>query len=284
MNTVSATDIEDIEIALLLEGIYRLYGYDFRSYSPASIKRRLSLVLKKNRFDTFAQLQHRLLHDTKFFTNMLLDLTVTTSELFRDPHFFKGLCHDVLPVLQTYPALRIWHAGCSTGEEVYSLAIFLKEAGLYDRAVIYATDINPLVLKVAKMGIYAGANLSHLEENYKASGGKATLENYYTASYGAIKFDRALAENVLFAEHNLAIDEVFSETHLILCRNVFIYFNQELQNKVVELFSRSLRYKGFLCLGSKETLKFLKSRRSFEDFNATEKIYRKITDNTEPTI
>ncbi len=268
-------DIEDIEIALLLEGIYRLYGYDFRNYAQSSIQRRLALILKKHHLASFSQLQHRLLHEPRFFASALLDLTVTTSEMFRDPDFFSSLGSQVLPFLHTYPALRVWHAGCSTGEEVYSLAILLKEAGLYDRTIIYATDINPLALKVARMGIYSGTSLKQLQDGYKAAGGKARIADYFTASYGAIKFDRSLAENIVFAEHNLAIDEVFSETHLILCRNVFIYFNQTLQSKVLDLFTRSLRYRGFLCLGKKETLKFLGGHRYFEDVNVNESIYRK---------
>jgi len=267
-------DTEDIEIKMLSESIFLKYGYDFRLYAEASLKRRLKMVMSRTSLASLSALQEKLLHDANFFSEVLSQFTVTTSEMFRDPSFFKALRTQVIPILKTYPAVKIWHAGCSTGEEVYSLAILLKEEGLYERSVIYATDINPVALQTAKDGIYRNESMKTFTVNYQASGGRTSFSDYYTALYGAARFDPSLRANVVFSEHNLAVDEVFSEMHLIICRNVLIYFQRPLQERVIKLFAGSLVYKGFLGLGSKETVRFLNSGTQFSDFNSDERIFQ----------
>ncbi len=268
--------LEDIEVKVLAEAIFLYHGYDFRDYAEASFKRRLKALMRKAQLTSLSQLQHLLLHDPDFFASAVAQLTIAVSEMFRDPGFFRSLREHVFPVLRTYPAFKIWHAGCSSGEEVYSLAIALKEEGLYDRAVIYATDLNAAALKVAKDGIYPMDSIRAFTANYQDAGGRRAAADYYTACYGAARLDPALAENVVFAEHNLATDDVFSEMNLILCRNVMIYFKRELQDRVLELFTRSLAYKGFLCLGSKETVRFMKGSEAFEPVVAQDAIFRKL--------
>jgi chemotaxis protein methyltransferase CheR len=267
---------EDIEVSLLLEGVQMRYGYDFRGYSRASVKRRMKALLAKARLPSFSHLQHELLHRPDFFAAAMSDFTVTTSEMFRDPSFFRALREQVVPVLRTYPSLKIWHAGCSTGEEVYSLAILLKEEGLYDRCVIYATDINQTALKAARDGIYPADSVRLFTANYQQAGGTRAFSDYYSALYGGARLDPALREAVVFTDHNLVTDDVFSETQLILCRNVLIYFNRELQSRVLDLFTRSLAYKGFLCLGSKETVAFIEGGRHYRSFVASERIYQAV--------
>ena len=268
--------VDEIEIKLFAEAIFLRYGYDFRAYSEASFRRRVEQVMRKLRLDTVARLQHDVLHKPEVFANVIPDLTVGTSEMFRDPCFYIALREQVLPVLKTYPTFKIWHAGCSTGEEVYSLAIMLREEGLADKAVIYATDINQNALKLARDGIYPIERMRQFTTNYQQINGRATFADYYTVAYGAARLDPSLRSNIVFFDHNLVTDDVFSEIQLILCRNVLIYFKRELQARVLDLFLRSLCYKGFLGLGSKESIKFLNGHEVFEDVDGAEKIYRKI--------
>ncbi|MGE0173972.1 MAG: protein-glutamate O-methyltransferase CheR [Oligoflexales bacterium] len=268
--------IEEIELKLLIEAIVQRYGYDFRDYSEASFRRRVAAAMNKHSIKSLSLLQHELLRSPDFFSQLVSDLTVTTSEMFRDPEFFHALRTEIIPVLKTYPAIKIWHAGCSKGEEVYSLAIILQEEGLLSRTIIYATDINEAALEIAKAGIYPLDAVATYTRNYHKSGGRGNFADYYVASYEAAKFDSNLISNVVFAEHNLATDDVFSEVTLILCRNVLIYFKRPLQNKVFDLFSRSLSYKGFLCLGSKETMRLSPAAKDFESSPSHSSIYRKI--------
>lgn len=266
---------QNIEIQLLLQAIYLKYGYDFRNYAKASIKRRIQHRLTKSSMANISAMQHKLLYDVAFFNTLLLDLSINVTEMFRDPNFYLALRKSVLPALKHFPYLKIWHAGCSTGEEVYSMAILLKEEGLYERTQIYATDMNEVVLKKAKDGIFAIDQLKHYTENYQKAGGKESFSDYYVAHYDHVVMDKSLKEHVLFSDHNLATDGVFGEMNLIVCRNVLIYFNRELQNRVLGLFLESLADKGFLCLGSKESIRFSEQTDSFDDVVKDEKIYQK---------
>ncbi|OQX96483.1 chemotaxis protein CheR [candidate division KSB1 bacterium 4572_119] len=268
---------ENIEIELLLEAIYQKYGYDFRKYSRASIKRRILHRLAKTDLDSVSEMQHRLLYDVEFFDKLLLDLSVNVTEMFRDPNFYLDVRKEVFPVLKTYPYLKIWHAGCATGEEVYSLAIMLREEGLYDRALIYATDFNEVVLKKAKQGIIPLNEIQKYTANYQKAGGKESFADYYTAKYNSALIDQSLKKNIVFSDHNLATDGVFGEMNLIFCRNVLIYFKKELQNRVIGLFRESLCNLGFLCLGSKESLMFSEYEKNFEPTVKETKIFRKIS-------
>lgn len=267
-------DIEDIEIDVLLEALFRRYGYDFRHYSRASMKRRIKHYMEKKRITRISALIPTLLYSEDSFRELFMTISVTTTEMFRDPWFFATLRDKVLPFLTTYPYINIWQAGCSTGEEVYSLAILLKEAGFYDRVRIYATDFNDVALQRAKARIYPLRDIKLYTENYQKAGGKASLSDYYHAQYNSAIFRADLQKNVTFASHNLAIDGVFAEMHLILCRNVLIYFNDTLQNRVFRLFQDSLRHGGFLCLGSKETLQFSTVKDNFDVFDAEARVYR----------
>lgn len=268
-------DPQALEVGFLLEAIWQRYGYDFRNYSEASITRRLDHIRSKAGDQSLSQLLHRVLHQPGFFHDMVIDLTVTTSEMFRDPPFFRQLREVVCPILHTFPTINIWHAGCSTGEEVYSVAILLKEEGLLDRATIFATDINRHALKRAREGIYSAESLRTFTANYQKAGGKGSFAEYYHAAYGGAVMHQELRANVLFSEHNLVTDTVFAETHLVLCRNVMIYFQQPLQNRVLQIFSDSLRRGGFLCLGSKETLEFSAVKEQFQTVDPRARIYRK---------
>ncbi|WP_148717284.1 CheR family methyltransferase [Chitinolyticbacter meiyuanensis] len=265
----------DIELRLLIEAIYLKYSYDFRNYSPASLKRRVQHALVQFECRTVSGLQERILHSQQQFAELLQYLTVPVSEMFRDPAYFLALRRDVLPVLATYPSLKIWIAGCSTGEEVYSLAILLHEEGLLERTLIYATDINPRSLQRAEDGIYPVADLQRFTANYRAAGGKRAFSDYYTAAYGSAILDRQLKRQVTFADHSLATDSVFAETHLVSCRNVLIYFNRELQDRAFGLFCDSLCHRGFMGLGSKETVQFSSHATAFETVARDERIYRK---------
>lgn len=265
----------DFEIQLLLEAIYQKYSYDFRSYSMTSVRRRVATVLTHYGFKSVSGLQERVLHDPGFFSELLQFLTIPTSEMFRDPPFFMQMRESVLPILQTYPSLKIWIAGCSTGEEVYSYAILLHEAGLLDRTTIYATDINPRSLKKAEQGIFPLDKTRDYAENYRRSGGQNDFNDYLVADAKAVIFDRKLKENIVFADHSLATDSVFSEVQLVSCRNVLIYFNRELQNRALGLFKDSLVRRGFLGIGSKESLRFSGYEKDFEYFSQSEKIYRR---------
>ena len=266
----------DIELRLLIEAIYLKYSYDFRDYSGASVKRRVAHALRQFDCATISALQERVLHDPAAFMQLLQFLTIPVSEMFRDPSHFLAIRQEVVPLLKTYPSIKIWIAGCSTGEEVYSMAILLREEGLLDRTIIYATDINPRSLEKAKQGIFSLENIRGYTQNYLKAGGQREFSEYYTAAYDYAIFDKSLRENVTFADHSLATDSVFSETHLISCRNVLIYFNKSLQNRAFGLFHDSLCHRGFLMLGSKETLDFSDYSKQFTPVLKQERIYRKL--------
>jgi chemotaxis protein methyltransferase CheR len=269
------SEIEDLEIQLLLEALFQRYHYDFRHYARASIKRRLVQARLQLGFATISAMQDRVLHDASMLPRLLDFLTVQVSEMFRDPTYFKALRDKVLPHLRTYPSLKVWIAGSSTGEEVYSMAILFKEEGLYDRTIFYATDINPEALAAAEAGVYAIDRVRKFTENHQKSGGKSSLSDYYTAAYGRAAFDKTLRERVVFSDHSLVTDAVFAEMHLISCRNVMIYFDRPLQDRAIGLFHESLTRKGFLGLGSKESLRFSSHAGGFTDFVAGEKIYQR---------
>lgn len=265
----------EIELRLLIEAIYLKYSYDFRDYSGASIKRRVQHALAQFECATISALQEKVLHDPTAFMQLLQLLTIPVSEMFRDPSHFLAIRQEVVPLLKTYPSIKIWIAGCSTGEEVYSMAILLREEGLLDRTIIYATDINPRSLDKAKQGIFSMENVRAYTHNYQQAGGQRSFADYYTAAYGYAIFDKSLCENVTFADHSLATDSVFSETQLISCRNVLIYFNKKLQDRAFGLFHESLCHRGFLVLGSKETPDFSAFGKQFEPLVKQERIYRK---------
>jgi chemotaxis protein methyltransferase CheR len=265
----------NIEVKLFLEAIFQKYGYDFRNYSLAHIKRRILHRLSISQLDSISIMQDRVLRDPDFLQQILLDFSINVTEMFRDPDFYLAIRKEVVPLLKTYPFIKIWHAGCATGEEVYSMAILLQEEGLLDRTQIYATDFNQIVLKLAKEGIYSIDSIKGYTLNYIRAGGKGTFSDYYTSQYGGVIMNKSLSENVLFTHHNLATDNVFSELHLIVCRNVLIYFERVLQNRVVGLFKDSLLPGGILCLGSKESLQFNEHAPLFSPMVAKEKIYRK---------
>lgn len=275
MSPALLPSIEDIEIQLLLEAVFLRYHYDFRHYARASIKRRLLQARLHFGVSTITALQERILHDPDMMGQMLGFLTVQVSEMFRDPSYFRALREQVLPHLKTYPSLKVWIAGCSTGEEVYSMAILFKEEGLLDRTIIYATDINPHALAAAKAGIYPLDRIRKFTENHQKSGGRSSLSDYYTADYGRAVFDSSLRANVVFSDHSLVSDAVFGEMQLISCRNVMIYFDRALQDRAVGLFKDSLSRNGFLGIGSKETLRFSRHADAFSDFVLPEKIYRR---------
>ena len=266
---------EDIELRLLLEAIFRKYHYDFRGYSIASIKRRLNQA--KEQFDcaSYSQLQDRVLHDASLLPKLLGYLTVQVSEMFRDPSYFRTIRDTVVPHLRTYPSLKIWIAGCSTGEEVYSFVILFREEGLEDRTIFYATDINPDALKKAEAGVYDLDRLQLFTENHQKSGGKSSLSDYYQAAYGAASFDKSLRQRIVFSDHSLVSDAVFGEMHLVSCRNVLIYFDRDLQDRAIGLFKDSLPHKGFLGLGAKESLRFSCHSDAFVDFARDDRIYQK---------
>ena len=267
--------VEDIEIRLLLEAIYQLYGYDFRSYSPASMRRRIMHRLTMSGFSTVLEMTDRVLRDRQFFVTLLNDLTVNVTEMFRDPEFYKAFREEVVPVLKTFPFIKIWHAGCSTGEEIYSMAILLEEEGLYERAMLYATDIDKNVLAAAKKGIYPIHAFKQYTDNYRRAGGRQSLSDYATARYDSVIMEQRLKRNIVFADHDLATDQVFGEMHVILCRNVLIYFDRPLQQRVFKLFGESLDMGGFLCLGTKESLRFSGNEESFDVVNRSLRIFRK---------
>lgn len=268
-------DLERIEVELLLEGIYRQYGFDFRSYAFASIRRRLWKRIESEGLRSVSALQEQVLHNPDMMEKLLLDLSINVTAMFRDPAFYVAFREKVVPMLRTYPFIRLWHAGCSTGEEVYSMAILLREEGLYDRARIYATDINEVVVQRAKAGIFPIDRMQEYTENYIRAGGKKSFSEYYTAKYGGALFDQSLTRNVVFSQHNLVTDKSFSEFNVILCRNVLIYFDKSLQSKVHELFYDSLAMFGILAVGSKESLRFMRYEQCYEQID-TDKIYRKV--------
>jgi len=274
-DTQVSEKVEDIEIRLLLEALFLRYHYDFRNYAMASIKRRLKQAREQMGFSTFSALQESLLYEPSMLPRLLRYLTVQVSEMFRDPSYFKAIRQRVVPHLRTYPTLKVWVAGCSSGEELYSLVILFREEGLEEKTIFYATDINQEALQSAEAGIYPLDRLQLFTENHRKAGGKTSLSDYYQAAYGGASFDRSLRRNVVFSDHSLVTDAVFGEMHLISCRNVMIYFDRDLQDRALGLFSDSLARKGFLGLGSKEGLRFSKRAGDFVDFDRDEKIYQR---------
>ena len=270
---VSPIQYEEMEI--LLNDLYTRYGYDFTEYSKASMQRRLQRLFIVDKFPSFAEFRHRLQNDAQYFRRFVEEITVNVTEMLRDPSFYKALRTSILPILATYPFIRIWNAGCSTGEEVYSMAILLKEAGLLHKSLLYGTDINPLVIEKARKGIFPISQMQKYSENYIQSGGVKDFSSYYTANYHLAKFDSSLMEKMIFSTHNLVSDFSFNEFQLILCRNVLIYFERGLQSKVFNLFDYSLENFGYLALGSKESLRFSPIADRYRQVGK-EKIWRKV--------
>ena len=269
-------ELERIEIELLLEGVYRHFGFDFRSYAYASIRRRLWKRTEAEGLSSISQLQALVLHDAAAMERLLVDLSVSVTSMFRDPGFYRVFRDDVVPLLRTYPFIRIWHAGCSTGEEVYSTAILLEEEGLLDRTRVYATDINDIVLQQARAGIFPLSRMQEYTDNYIRAGGKRSFSEYYTAKYDGALFSPSLTRNTVFSQHNLVTDRSFSEFTVIFCRNVLIYFDRNLQHRVHALFYDSLVMFGILALGSKESLRFSQYEDCYEKLHPKEKLYRKV--------
>ena len=265
----------DIELKLLMEAIFLKYSYDFRNYTGASQKRRVRYALEQLRLPNVSALQERVLHDPTVFAQLLQFLTIPVSEMFRDPSYFLTLRQQVVPVLHTYPSIKVWVAGCSTGEEAWSLAILLREEGLLDRTQIYATDINPASLDKARQGIFPMEAVRNYTANYQRAGGQRAFSDYYTAAYDAARFDPSLCANAVFADHSLATDSVFAETQLVSCRNVLIYINRALQDRALGLFHESLCHRGFLGLGAKESIDFSSFATRFDTLARPERIYRK---------
>ena len=268
--------VEDIEIDLLLDGLYRVHGFDFRDYSRASIKRRILELLRAEKLDTVSAFQNKILHDNACLERFLLGVSVHATSMFRDPSFYLTFRKRVVPLLRTYPTVQIWIAGCSTGEEVYSLAILLEEERLYGKCRIYATDISQAVLRRARDGIFPLAAMRDYTSNYHQAGGAHEFSDYYTAQYDHVIFSSALRKNVVFSEHNLATDGSFNEFQVILCRNVMIYFNKDLQARVHNLLYDSLSMFGVFGLGNKESLKFTPREALYEHLNDKDKLYRKV--------
>jgi chemotaxis protein methyltransferase CheR len=269
-------DVDEIELALLLEGVYRRYGFDFREYAPASLRRRVWRRVHAEGLSTLSALQDKLLHDPASMERLLLDLSINVTAMFRDPSFYVAFREKVVPALRTYPFTRIWVAGCSTGEEVYSLAILLHEEDVYDRTRIYATDINESVLERARAGVFPLDKMREYTQNYIKAGGKRAFSEYYLAKYDGAQFQRSLVENVVFAQHNLVSDRSFNEFNAIVCRNVMIYFDRGLQDRVHRLFYESLMMFGVLALGAKESIRFSPFDERYEDLDANERMFKKV--------
>jgi chemotaxis protein methyltransferase CheR len=268
----------DIELQLLIDAIYLKYHYDFRGYAAASLKRRLRTAMDRFGVKTLSQLQDKVIHEASAFPLLLDFLTVPVSEMFRDPSYFSAVRVTVVPILRTYPSLKVWIAGCSTGEEVYSLAILLKEEGLLERTLIYATDINPQFLAKAEAGVYDVERIAGFTENHRRSGARSSLSDYYTAAYGRAVFDKSLKRHIAFSDHSLATDSVFAEVQLVSCRNVLIYFNRELQDRALGLFRDAICRKGFLGLGAKESLRFSAHADAFGEFVREDRLFQKRED------
>ena len=266
--------IKDEDVHTILNDLLEHYGYDFSAYSKASLKRRIQRLFTLDQFPSFAEFRYRIKNEEDYLKRFVEEITVNVTEMFRDPLFYASIREDVLPVLATYPLIRIWHAGCSSGEEVYSMAILLQEANLLHKSLLYATDINPDVLENAKQGIFPLSQMKQYSENYITAGGKREFSNYYSSRYDHAKFDTRLSEKMIFATHNLVSDRSFNEFQLILCRNVMIYFDKELQDQVLHLFDESLETLGFLALGTKETLRFSSISSRYKQIGK-EKIWRK---------
>jgi chemotaxis protein methyltransferase CheR len=270
------TDVEDLEVELLLEGVYRRYGFDFREYATSSIRRRILEFVRTEALNSVSSLQDRVLHDSEAMDRMLQALTVHVTSMFRDPNFYLAFREKVVPFLRTYPFTRIWHAGCATGEEVYSMAIMLIEEGLYNRCRIYATDMNDGVLHKAREGIFPLSAMQEYTTNYLRAGGRRSFSEYYTSGYDHAIFRPALRERVVFAQHNLATDGSFNEFQVIVCRNVLIYFDRQLQDRVYKLFSESLVRLGVLALGRRESLRFTAVEDQYDPLDERERIFRKM--------
>lgn len=266
--------IREEEVGILLNDLQEIYGYDFSAYARASLNRRIGRLFSLDKFPSFAEFRYRIRSDEAYLKRFVEEITVNVTEMFRDPHFYKALRQEVLPVLATYPLIRIWHAGCSTGEEVYSMAILLQEANLLHKSLLYATDLNPDVLERAREGVFPLSGMKQYSENYIASGGKQEFSSYYSSRYDKAKFDKKLSSKMIFATHNLVSDRSFNEFQLIMCRNVMIYFDKDLQARVLDLFDQSLEVLGFLALGSKETLRFSSIAPRYKQLGK-EKIWRK---------
>lgn len=271
---IKDAEIINLEIELLIQAIFARFQYDFRHYSRSSLRRRLEQALIKFNLKTITEIQNQMLHEPAFFPKLIAYLTVNTTEFFRDPTYFKSLRENVFPVLQTFPSIKIWVAGCSTGEEVVSLSILLREAG-FKRYLIYATDINPMNLETAKRGIYPVESIAKATKNYRDAGGTGTLSDYFNTAYDSVRFDESLYKNVVFSDHSLSTDAVFSETHFVSCRNVLIYFDRPLQDRVFKLFRESLIRGTYLGLGNKESIQFSEVKDHFETIDAENRIFRK---------
>lgn len=274
---MSKEQLEEIEIQLLLEGIFRYYGFDFRNYALASLKRRIWNTIHAENLTSISGLQEKVLHDSECMERFLYKLSVNVTSMFRDPGFFLVFRNKVVPILRTYPFIRIWHAGCSTGEEVYSMAILLHEEGLYHRSRLYATDINEMSLRKAKAGIFSLELMKEYTQNYLLAGGKKCFSEYYTAAYENAIVSSYIKENIIFSQHNLATDHSFNEFNIILCRNVLIYFDKVLQKRVHDLFYTSLVRFGVLGLGRQESIKFTPHETNYEELERSEKLYRRIS-------
>lgn len=270
--------VKDEEVEYLIKDVYDLYGYDFSMYSRASFKRRVNRICLIDKFTSFAELRYTLINEPDYLKRFIEEITVNVTEMFRDPYFFKALRENILPQLGTYPLIRVWVAGCSTGEEAYSIAILLKEVGLYQKSLIYATDINPSVLETARAGVFPISQMKTYSENYMMSGGKEDFSNYYTANYDSVRFDKSLKEKMILSTHNLVSDSSFNSFQLIICRNVLIYFDKGLQERVFRLFDDSLEHLGFLALGSKETLRFSNLGKTYQQIT-DQKIWKKTAQN-----
>lgn len=273
---IELSELEHIEIELLLEGIYRQYGMDFRNYAFSFIRRRIRHRIYTENLATVSKLQELVLHDPNVLKRLLEDFSITVTEMFRDPSFYLTFRKKIIPLLKEYPAIRIWHAGCSTGEEVYSMAILLYEEDLHNKTTIYATDINETALETAKSGIFPLKKMQLYTKNYLHSGGRKAFSEYYSAKEDHVTFHSFLNKNTVFAPHNLAVDHSFNEFHVIICRNVMIYFNSELQNRVHELFDNSLIVSGILGIGTKEALAYSSHSSFYEEMDSNEKLYKKM--------
>jgi chemotaxis protein methyltransferase CheR len=269
------SDCEEVEIDMLLSGIRSRYGYDFAHYSRASLKRRLERALIQTQLEHYSELLDRLFHDESSFDEFLKIMSVTVTEMFRDPDFYQAVRKQIVPVLKTYPFIKIWHAGCATGEEVYSMALLLHEEGFLDRARIYATDFNKHSLDTASNGVYSARHMVAYAANYREAGGKGCFPDYYSDGYERAKFKDFLKERITFSYHNLVTDGVFGEMNVICCRNVLIYFDKTLQDQVLTKFAQSLRHGGFLCLGNRESLNFTSVKSLFTAVDKTQRIYQK---------
>ncbi|XOF33733.1 MAG: CheR family methyltransferase [Candidatus Electrothrix sp. YB6] len=270
-------DIEQIEINLLLEAVQQRYGYDFRNYARASIERRVRSLWKRTGCRYLSDMLPQLLRDPSFLEKVIREFSITVTDMFRDPFVYRRIREQVVPMLRTYPYIKVWVAGCATGKEAYSIAILLMEEGLYERAIIYGTDFNDIALEEAERGVYPADKMEEFSENYEEAGGCGLLSDYFNLSGKSCAVKEQVRENITFANHNLVTDNVFGEMHLILCRNVLIYFDRTLQNRVLQLFLDSLIFGGFFCLGSKESLRFSDMEKEMKVINEKARIYRKKT-------